>query len=232
LLKRTQGSFKTFTHKPIFIKELGSVTDEKTGKRFYTTPTGRRFPSVTTILSDYKKDVIDAWRDKIGHEKADGITFQATTRGTSVHKLLEEYINNNYDYLDTLHTFDYVVFKTLKPILDKYINNILVQEASLYSDTFEVAGRTDVIGDFNGKLSVIDFKTSKKPKKKEWIDNYFMQGAIYAVMFEEITNIPITQTVIIISVDHQEPQIFVERRDNYIRNFISVRSAYKEKYGI
>ena len=121
-------------------------------------------------------------------------------------------------------------FNDIKPIIDSSINNVVMQECPLYSDYLEVAGTVDCIAEWNGKLSIIDFKTSRKPKKKEWIDNYFMQTAAYAVMFEERTKQPVDQLVILITVDGEEPQIFIEKRDNWIWKFVDARSEYRRKH--
>jgi genome maintenance exonuclease 1 len=123
-------------------------------------------------------------------------------------------------------------FKQIQPILDQYVDNIQYLEAPLYSDFLKTAGRVDCIAEFDGKLSIIDFKTSRKPKKKEWISNYFMQASCYAVMYEERTEIPVSRTVVIIAVDGSEPQVFVENRDNFIEEFVDARVSYKEKYNV
>ena len=123
-------------------------------------------------------------------------------------------------------------FNDIKPIIDSSINNVVMQECPLYSDYLEVAGTVDCIAEWNGKLSIIDFKTSRKPKKKEWIDNYFMQTAAYAVMFEERTKRPVEQLVILITVDGEDPQIFTENRDSWIWKFIDARSEYRRRHEI
>ena len=127
---------------------------------------------------------------------------------------------------------DIETFKSIKPVIDEHINNIYAQEIPLYSNYLKLAGRVDCVAEWDGKLAIIDFKTSRKVKKKEWIDNYFMQAAGYAVMFEEITKTPITKLVILIAVDENPPQVFVEHRDNYIAKLIATRKNYEELYGI
>jgi genome maintenance exonuclease 1 len=111
-------------------------------------------------------------------------------------------------------------------LLDR-INNIHAQEIALYSDHLRLAGRVDCIAEFDGKLSVIDFKTSGKPKKKEWITNYFAQAAAYAIMYEERTGTPINRSVILIAVEDEEPQIFIESRDNYVKDLLHARDLYE-----
>jgi len=127
---------------------------------------------------------------------------------------------------------DKQMFATLKPILDQRINNVHTQEATLYSDYLGVAGRVDCIAEFDGRLSVIDFKTSRKLKKKEWISNYFQQASAYCVMYEERTGTPIDQIVILIAVDDEEPQVFIEKRDNHIHECMNTIAMYKEQYNV
>lgn len=233
--KPLSATYKRFTHIEPKIKlpnELAVVTDSVTGIRKYQSPEGVWLPSVTTVLQDHNKERLIEWQEAVGEDKAARVKHQAGVRGTSVHTLLEHYIDNDWDYVDNANPFDLYNFKLIKPTLDKYLDNVVCQEAFLYSNFLRVAGRTDVIADFNGKLSIIDFKTSKRPKKKDWIENYFMQGSAYAVMFEERTGIPIRQVVIIITVDTGEAQVFVVKRDDYIRNYMAVRQSYLEKYGL
>lgn len=231
-LSRRLGECKNFTHvtRP-YISEISAVTGED-GTRLYTTPMGT-FPSVTTILGDLKKKSIKEWRERVGDEEADAISGRASVRGNFIHSLCEYYIDNRIDeFTEKVSPYDITSFKDIKTILDIHVNNVRVQEVGLFSAYLQAAGRVDLVAEYDGRLSIIDFKTSRKPKKKEWIDNYFMQAAAYAVMWEELTQVPIQQTVIIILVDHHEPQVFVEKRDNYIFQFVKARKAYKEKYNV
>ena len=124
------------------------------------------------------------------------------------------------------------LFKQIKPILDKYLKEVVAVESMLYSDYLRVAGQVDCIGVWDGNLSVIDFKTSNKRKPKKWINNYFMQESAYAVMFEERTGMPITQLITVIACEQDEPQLFIVNRDSYINQFIEWREIYKEKNGV
>lgn len=196
--------------------------------RYYETPKGKQYPSVTTVIgkADKSQGLIE-WRKRIGEVEADKILYQAGQIGTAVHKIIEDYLNNDEDYL-TEHQYSNIdLFKTLQPILDTRVNNIRAQEAALYSDFLKVGGRVDCIAEFDGKLSIIDFKTSRSPKKEEWIESYFMQAAAYAVMFEERTQIPITQLVILITGTYGS-QIFIKHRDNYIKQFIKLRVRFEK----
>ena len=202
--------------------ELDTVNVD--GKRLYVTPNGEKYPSVTTVLSEYKKDAIIAWRKRVGNEQANKISTQASRRGTKVHKLCEDYLNNELTFKG--YTPDNVdMFKTIQPILNE-IELVYAQERTLFSHHLKTAGRVDCVGKFRGKRHIIDFKTSSKPKKKEWIDNYFMQGSAYSVMWEEMTNIPIAYIAIIIAVADDHPQVFIEHRDNWINKFIEIRGKY------
>ena len=173
------------------------------------------------------------WRKRVGEEEANRISQRAASRGTRIHKMCEDYLNNVLqESIEKYGHSDQENFRGLQKVLDKYVDNVRVQEASLYSDFMKVAGRVDAIADFDGKLSVIDFKTSSKLKEESYIQNYFMQTAGYAVMFEERTGVPINRLVVLIAVDHEEPQIFVKKRDDYIEQFMNVRFEYKQRYGI
>ena len=129
-----------------------------------------------------------------------------------------------------LNTLNHFLFKQIKPILDTYLEEVYSVESCLYSDYLRVAGRVDCIGIFNGKMSVVDFKTANKRKRRQWLGNYFMQESAYAVMFEERTDIPVSQLVTIIAVEQNEPQLFVEKRDDHIQEFIRYRDKYEESH--
>jgi len=216
-----------FNHVGIDIPEI--KTENINGGRYYVTPTGVKYPSITTVLSILSKKAIMEWRKRVGAEEANKISTKAARRGTNVHQMCEDYLNNKEYITNKTMPVDKEMFGTLKPILDERINNIHTQEATLYSDYLGVAGRVDCIAEFDGRLSVIDFKTSRKLKKKEWISNYFQQASAYCVMYEERTGIPIDQIVILIAVDEEEPQVFVEKRDNHIHDCIETIAIYKEQ---
>jgi CRISPR/Cas system-associated exonuclease Cas4 (RecB family) len=208
-------------------------TETINGKRFYKTPEGNLYPSVTTITSQHGKDKIIEWRKRVGEEEANRISTKASSRGTRVHKICENYLNNEEDYARTnpahIHKTmpdTIAMFKSLQPLLDEHVNNIHALEIPLYSHHLKVAGRVDCIAEYDGKLSIIDFKTSGKLKEESWIKGYFMQCSAYAVMYEERTGIPVSQIVIMIAVDSEHPQVFIKKRNDYIRDFISYREAY------
>ena len=171
------------------------------GSRHYVTPTGEKYPSVTTVLADYNKKEIQEWRARVGEEKANEISRKATTRGTSVHKALETYLNN--EDISSLEMLPNVksLFVRMKTEIDAKINNIHCLEEKLFSHELKLAGTIDCIAEHNGILSVIDFKTSVRLKKKEQIGNYFMQAAAYRQMFKEMTGLDPKQVIILIGVD-------------------------------
>ena len=211
---------------------LPECTRETTAEgRKYFTPEGNTYPSITTVLSAQDKSSLEAWKKRVGKEEAQKISTQASVRGTAVHKLAEDYLNNEEDWRGKHMPSNLFSFNQIKSILDDRVNNIWFQEAFLYSDYLKTAGQVDCIAEFDGKLSIIDFKTSRKLKKKEWIKNYFMQESFYAVAFEERTKKPITQLVTIITVDGEDPQVFVEHRDDHIQDFMELRVQYKQMKG-
>tara|TARA_Y100000389_G_scaffold201976_1_gene246082 strand:+ start:20979 stop:21647 length:669 start_codon:yes stop_codon:yes gene_type:complete len=209
--------------------KLPKLTRETTKKgRKYFTPEGNRYPSITTVLSLLSKEGIKEWRKKVGEVEANKISTQAGVRGTAVHQLAEDYIDNKEDWNKGAMPSNLFSFNQIKPILDKRLNNVWYQEEFLYSDRLECAGQVDCIAEFDGELSIIDFKTSRKPKKEEWVTNYFIQAAFYAAAFYERTGIAIKQGVILITVDGDEPQIFKIKTFDYLMHFKAVRDKYKE----
>jgi genome maintenance exonuclease 1 len=199
------------------------------GTRYYVTPEGNKYPSITTVLSSYNLKHILEWRKRVGEEEANKITRQASSRGTRIHKLCEDYLDNKTPEYKT--PFDVEVFRSLKPELHR-INNIYAQELRMYSDHLRIAGTVDCVGEFDGQLAVIDFKTSRRPKDREQIANYFMQASAYAIMFEEQFGIPVSRTVIMIAVDDHEPQCFVEKRDNFVKPLLEFRDLYEKNNGL
>lgn len=197
-------------------KKLEELKSETTSLgRFYTLPNGRNVPSITTILSSYKRHIIQEWRKRVGEEEANKVSKQASSRGTNVHTLCEKYLNNDPKATHGAFPDALEMFHSLKPLLHR-INNIHYQECPLYSTKLNVAGRVDVIAEFDGVLSVIDFKTSKKIKTKDMITDYFMQETFYALAYEELIGEPIDQIVTIMAVDHEKPLLFIEKTENWI----------------
>lgn len=221
--------FNHITHQ--FPKLLQENID---GTRLYVTPNGDRYPSVTTVLADYNKKEIMEWRARVGEEQANKVSRAATNRGTGVHKALELYIKN--EDISSLEMMPNVksLFVRMKQEIDGKVNNIHCLEDKLYSHKLKLAGTVDCIAEHNGVLSVIDFKTSVRLKKKESIGNYFMQGAAYATMFTELTSIPINQVIILIGVDTanfcQTLVVKGEELNNYKNQLQTYIDAYFEKH--
>jgi hypothetical protein len=208
---------------------LPKITRETTESgRKYFTPEGNAYPSITTVLSVMDKSGLLEWRKRVGEEHANRISTQAATRGTAVHKLAEDYLNNDEDWSKGHMPSNLFSFKQIKNILDERVNNIWMQETFLYSDKLKCAGQVDCIAEFDGELSIIDFKTSRKPKKREWIRNYEVQTCFYAAAFLERTGIPIKNYAIIITVDGDDAQVFTGNTYEPFQDLLSYRRKYEE----
>lgn len=214
-----------FTHIHHDIQRIQRV--ETPEGRLYETPSGKRYPSVTSVTGLLGREAIIAWRKRVGNEEANRVANRAAKRGTRIHSLCESYLNNEHVEPDI---FDAETWTTFKPVLSR-INNIHCLETPLYSDHLQVAGTVDCIAEFDGKLSVVDFKTSKRIKHRDDIHGYFMQCAAYAVAFEERTGIPVPKIVILMAVDDEPPLIFEEKRNDWINNFIELREQFRIERG-
>jgi genome maintenance exonuclease 1 len=209
--------------------ELESVTTDD-GRR-YTTPDGKVYPSITTVLSSYNKQAILEWRQRVGEEEANRVSRKASNRGTKLHSTVEQYLLNEMSPLK-MHTMMpdmKELFLKLKPFLDENVNNIYGIEQPLYSHRLRLAGRCDCIGEWDGKISIIDWKTANYSKEKDQIANYFMQASAYAEMFGEITGIEVNQIVVAIAVENQPPQIFIEEKSKYLDGLNSYIGKYWSK---
>ena len=197
------------------------------GKRFYVTPEGKKYPSVTTVSGCKKKKKILEWRQKVGEEMANQISTRASNRGNLFHDCAEKYLRNKD--LSKFDPLTYELFKSVEVDLDR-IDNIYLLEAPLYSDYLRLAGRVDCIAEFDGTLSVIDFKTASKPKEESWIEDYFVQETAYAGMFYERYRKKVEQIVTIIAVENGDPQVFV--KDNIDHYFTLLEEYIKTYHGI
>ena len=204
---------KSFSHTPPTKTLPEVITETINGRRFYVTPEGKKYPSITTVLSGRSKEGINRWRKSVGDDVANQIMRTAAKRGTAVHQLVEDYLNNTE--LSNQDVLPLALFSILKPELDD-INNIVLQEGGLYSDKWGIAGRVDCIAEYKGKLSVIDFKTSTREKKEEWVENYFIQGSAYCEMYEERFNQEINQVVILIVTEDGAVQTFIKDKKDYL----------------
>jgi len=207
---------------PKQLQDLQSITFPD-GKRYYTLPDGTRLPSVTTVIGATKKAAIMAWRKRVGEEKANQISRKASGRGTNVHSMCEEYLNN--EELGVYMPDAIEMFLSIKPYLNK-INNIHYQEQALWSTQLGMAGRVDCIAEYEGVLSVIDFKTSSRPKDESDIQDYFWQTAAYSLMYEELVGKPIDNLVIIMAVENGNPLIFKQKTEDHIEGLAQAIDFY------
>jgi genome maintenance exonuclease 1 len=199
--------------------------------RLYETPEGKRYPSVTAVLGKMTdKSALDAWKKRVGDEEAARVSARAATRGTNVHTMCENYVLGNEIDLSMPHNM--MVFRQIKMILDEKVDMIRATECTLFSDHLKVAGTCDLIADYDGRLSIIDYKTSSKLKRKEWIEGYFLQASLYAYMLWEMTGIHVKDIVIIIGVDDSlDAQVFVERPQRYLEKAADLVRSYHQMYG-
>ena len=214
---------KTFNHVGNDLKDL--KTENIEGKRYYVTPKGNKYVSITSLLGNLSKQSIIEWRRRVGEAEANKISRQASSRGTRVHNICESYIQNQVGILEGELPDAIEMFNSIVPLLDR-IDNIHVVEGALFSDDLGVAGRTDLIGEFDEKLSVIDYKTSRKRKTWEMCHGYFMQGAFYAHAFEERYNTPIENIIIIMAVENDKPLLWKETKSRWIDPLKQVITKY------
>ena len=209
-----------FNHVPVVLPPLERETVD--GVRYYKVPNGEdllKLVSITSVTSHYNREKFAKWRKKIGEKKANEITRKATSRGTDMHTLVEHYLLN--DNLPKVQPLSDYLYKIAKPTLNK-IDNIHSLEGSLYSKELGVAGTVDCIAEYEGELAVIDFKTSKAPKPREWIDGYFVQAAAYACMYYELTGTPVKKLVIIMACEDGECVVYEERdKMKYMRLLVT-----------
>ena len=209
-------------------------TENIDGKRYYVTPTGEKYPSVTSVTGLLNREGIKKWRKRVGEKTANKISTQAARHGTSAHQLFEDYIKgDNFEekFKGAMPTTQQAFIS-----LEKQLNQIGVVhglESPLYSHNLQLAGRVDCIAEWDGKLSVIDFKTSAKPKQEKWIQNYFIQETAYAKMFEELTGETIHAIITMIAVSDGSSQLFIEQpSDRYVDQLQELRSQYRTEYGL
>ncbi len=180
------------------------------GVRFYKIPDEEeliKMVSITSVTSHFNKEIFIKWRKKVGNEEADRITKKATSRGTDMHTLTEHYLKN--EELPKVQPISDFLFKISKTELNN-INNIHALEGPLYSRQLGVAGTVDCIAEYKGELAIIDFKTSKKPKPRDWIEHYFVQCMAYGCMLYEMTGISIKKLVIIMACENGECVVYEE----------------------
>lgn len=212
-----------FNHVEIEVPRLSRKTID--GVRYYDTPSGKKLVSITSVISHYNREIFVNWRKRVGNEEANKVTKQSTSRGTDTHTLIEHYLKN--ELLPTVQPLSDMLFKIAKPDLSN-IDNIHGLETPLYSEFLGIAGTVDCIAEYNNELAIIDFKTSKKPKKREWIEGYFVQCAAYACMLYELTGLTVKKFVIIMTCENGECEVYeeydkakyIKLLTKYIREFV------------
>jgi ATP-dependent exoDNAse (exonuclease V) beta subunit len=213
--------------------DLISETTE-TGRK-YTLPDGRKYDSVTTILSHAKdKTFLKEWRNRVGEEEANRIVRRSSSRGTKLHDACEKYLKNELTDMKISGLMPDVkdFFMQLKPHIDKNIGNVYGTEQALFSDRLKIAGRTDCIAEWAGKLSIVDYKNSIKEKREDWIQDYFIQCTAYANLFEDLTGLPIEQIVVLIANEEGKPQIFEREKTKYQAQFDKLVLDYRKSLEI
>ena len=209
-------------------------TENINGKRYYITPTGEKYPSVTSVTGILSRDGIKKWRKRVGEKTANKISTQAARHGTSAHQLFEDYIkgDNFEDKFKNAMPTTQQAFISLEKQLNQ-IGTVHGLESPLYSHNLQLAGRVDCIAEWDGKISVIDFKTSAKPKRREWIENYFIQETAYAKMFEELTGEKVHSIITMIAVSNGSSQMFHEKpSEKYVEKLGQLRNQYRDEYGL
>ena len=223
-----------FDHVDVSLPTLERETID--GVRYYKVPDDEellRLVSITSVTSHFNKEIFINWRKKVGDEEADRITKAATSRGTDMHTLVEHHLKN--EDIPKVQPISDFLFKIAKENLNR-INNIYALEGSLYSKELGIAGTVDCIAEYDGELAIIDFKTSKKPKPREWIEHYFVQCMAYGCMLYELTGIPVKKLVIIMACENGETVVYEEYDKSkyiklltqYIREFVRDKL---EQYG-
>ena len=224
-----------FKHIPLHFEELKSYTLEG-GPRLYENSNGILFPSVTTALGDMKKDTLDAWRAKIGLEEANKIGRMAAAKGTRLHTLCENYLNNEKFYMKGSFPDDMELFVKMRPELDANVRVVYAQEFPMYSTDLGVAGRCDLFCDYKGCPTVVDFKSSSKAKREDWIENYFFQATAYCMMINEIKGIDVKNFAILIAspdglqVFHKSTDEYIEQTRNYFKSYHAKHGYSQEKF--
>ena len=223
----------SYNHKMINLPEIKSTTKNKV--RLYETPDGNHYPSITTVLSVRNKQALFEWRKRVGEDVANYVARKAANRGTHVHHMCEDYLNNvHLDFPEKWEEhkkkfLPYTLFKQLKNSVLQKIDNVYAQECGLYSDKYKVAGRVDCIAEYDGIPSIIDFKTSTSERNDSRNENYYIQASAYAEMFEERTGMAISQIIILVVTEDGVVQEFVKDKTEYLPLLIDTIKKWKQK---
>lgn len=194
-------------------KPLNRINED--GRRLYVTETGDKYPSVTSALGALSRKSINEWRRRVGFEEANKISTQASRAGTAVHNIAEKYVLGTLNESEA-NPIALNTFRTIQPYLDENVNIIHGVELQMYSDVLKTAGTADLICDYKGEKTMLDFKTSKRRKTKEQVTSYFMQAAAYSQMVKEHYNININKIVILMAVHDGSSLVFEEDVDDWM----------------
>lgn len=222
-----------FNHTPVELPTISATN--KDGIRLYETPDGNKYPSITTVLSVRNKQGLMEWRKRVGDDVANYVARTAAARGTKVHHMCEDYLNNMHrDFPEKWEEhkknfLPWCLFNQLRDVALHKLNNIYAQEAGLYSDKYKVAGRVDCIAEYDGTPSIIDFKTSSKERNDDWNESYYIQGSAYAEMFGERTGIEISQVVILVVTEDGTVQEFVKDKNNYLDALVESVAEWRRR---
>jgi genome maintenance exonuclease 1 len=198
--------------------------------RLYETPTGQRYPSVTTVLGKMTdKTALNEWKKRVGEEEAARVSARAASRGTNIHTMCEKYVLG--EEVDTSMPHNMVIFKQIKDVLDEHVTTVYGTECTLFSHHLKIAGTCDLIAKFDNKLAIIDYKTSTRLKRKDWIESYFLQASLYSYMLWEMTGIGAKDIVVIIGVDDElQAQTFNEKSSNYLEKAADMVKSYHKMH--
>jgi len=222
-----------FDHDPTIDLPRARQINTPSGRR-YQTPDGNVYPSITTLLGDQpeKKKMIAEWRARVGEAEANKISSQAARRGTALHAVMEKYVLGDEVTPQNTMPDQYARFKLVKPLIDEHLQLIYASESPMFSDILRIAGTADLICEWKGEPTVIDFKTARQIKKADMIQDYFIQATAYSIMFEEHTGILTRKFAIIMVSDEGEIEVFEGDRNDYVRPLIRIRDQYEWRRNI
>ena len=214
-----------FIHNDTDLSLLPNTKGKKIeGYRFYDID-GQNYPSVTSVLGIRKKEGLVKWRESIGEDVANWEMNRAARRGKSFHKLVEQYLNNETPSIRDVLPLG--LFRLAKPYIDQ-INNIRLLEKIMVSPKLTIAGQVDCVAEYNGKLSVIDFKSANKERKEDWIENYFLQCTAYSAMYEETFGEKIEQIVVLLAAEDGTMTAYVKDPQDYMEELVlSIETFYR-----
>lgn len=207
--------------------------EKPNGDRIYLVPDGKSYPSLTTVIKAHNKKAIDNWKQRVGESTAKRIQENASSRGHIVHECIETLLMNFpvTEIQKSMQLKAKAVYLSMKKTLVDKVTEVYGLEQPLFSHKLRVAGTADFIGKYDGKMSIVDFKTSTRKRKKEWNTGYYMQLTGYAFMFEEMTGIRIEQGVILAGIDNEPlvQEFVLDRKDfgKYLKELVSWRDKYE-----